>query len=422
MFDIAYRKETLDNGVTLVMERHPTVRSLCIGVWVRVGTRFENPGQNGISHFLEHMLFKGTRDRTPLQVAAHLESLGGELNAFTDREYTCYHATVLTEHRAEAFDILSDILLRSTVPVAEVERERKVLIQEMSMADENPEDSIANFLMRTVWDKSPLGMPVLGTRQTVAGLQRKHLVRYWDDYYRSENVVISVAGNIEFDEIRDLAEKQFVFEPIQKTLAVPQMQNRYLARHRAQVQNVEQLHLMVAFEGVSFRDPQRFDALVLSCHFGGGMSSRLFQEIREKAALAYTVDCDSQYYSDAGLFAFYAALNHGALKKCLGILSREVEAVVAKPLTEEEINRIKSQIRGSILLGSEYVETRQEVMGRNEIMFGRYVPIDEVIYAINQVTPETVQSVAARLFKKEKESAVAIGRKKLTSKQLSLYS
>jgi predicted Zn-dependent peptidase len=405
-----YRKATLANGVTLVAEHHPHVRAVALGVWVRTGSCRERRAQNGISHFIEHMVFKGTEKRDRFEIATFLESLGGDLNAFTDREVTCYHSTVLSEHVEHALDILSDLVVRPTFPKEELERERKVLLQELSMIEESPDDWITDVLFETVWKDQPLGQPIIGNRKTIQSITRAQLMGYFRTWYRPENVTISVAGNVDFDRLRELCEKYFVFgasvEAKPKSKTSP---TTYRRGKRSVPFNSEQTHLLVGFEGVGFKDPYRFDALILSFFLGGGMSSRLFQEIREKAGLAYTVDCDCVPYSDTGLFTIYSAMAPKSLAQSLEIIGREVKRLKETKLTAAEIGLVKGQLKGTILLSSDQMEIRQESLGRNEIVFGRYVSVDEVCRELDRVSPERVRELANRLFTPEKESIVVLG-------------
>jgi predicted Zn-dependent peptidase len=409
-----YQKTELSNGMTLVAEWHPYVRSVSIGVWVKVGSSFESKPLNGISHFIEHMVFKGTESRNPLQIATALESLGGDLNAFTDREFTCYHATVLQEHVEVAFDILSDLLVHPTFPKEEMERERKVLLQELSMVEETPDDCIGDEFFATIWKGEPLGQSVIGTRKSIQAITRSQLIKFFRQYYRAGNIVLSVAGNVPFGQLRELAEKYFSNlskEPVKLSKRIP---SHYQSRQKSVVMNTEQLHLLLGFESVGFRDPFRFDALILSFFLGGGMSSRLFQEIREKAALAYTVDCECIPFSDTGAFSIYVAMAPRSLKPCLEILAREVDRVSRFPLTEKDLNLVKGQLKGTILLSNDQMDTRQESLGRNEIVFGRYISVEEVIEELQRVSPDRVQALAQRIFVRDREAVVTLGKNKVS--------
>lgn len=416
-----FHKSCLDNGLTLVAERHPHVCSVCIGVWVRVGSTLETPANNGISHFIEHMVFKGTEKRTAIEIATVLESLGGDLNAFTDREFTCFHATALKEHLDVAMDVISDLVLRPAFERSDIERERRVLLREMSMVEETPDDWINDIFFETIWASEPLGQTILGTRRSIKRLTRANLVKFFREYYRSENMVISVAGNIDFDDVRKQCEKYFAFAPAQKTLPLSVLTSKYHARKRSVVADTEQTHLMLGFGSVGFKDPYRFEALILSFFLGGGMSSRLFQEIREKAALAYTVDCDYVPFSETGAFSVYVALSARSVPKCLEILRREIENLKQNSLSEKELALVKGQLKGSVLLSSDHMENRQESIGRNEIIFGRYVPVEEVLEQIDRVTTERIHELAKRMFVPENEGAVTIGRQRLGSKALTIF-
>lgn len=405
-----FEKVVLDNGLTLVSERYPHVRSVCLGVWVKVGSAQETPSQNGVSHFIEHMVFKGTQKRDALMLATVLESKGGDLNAFTDREVTCYHATVLNEHIELALDVLSDLVLHPVFDKAQMERERKVLYRELSMVEDSPDDWISDIFFKSVWRDHPLGQPIIGSRKTIHGISRSLLLKFYEQHYRADNMILSVAGNFEFAELRRLVDHYFTFPARQKLLPLMAPPAKYRPRSRVVAMPVDQTHLLVGFEGLGFRSSQRFDALILSYFLGGGMSSRLFQEIREKAALAYSVECDFVPFTDSGVFTVYLATAAKSVKSCLGIIGREIGRLKDTPLTESELDLVKGQLKGTILLSADQMETRQESLGRNEIVFGRHIPVEEVIAEIEEVTPDRVQRLARELFLKEKQAVVTLGR------------
>ncbi len=405
-----YHKAVLDNGLTVVAEKHPHVRSISVGVWVRLGSALESPKTNGISHFIEHMVFKGTEKRTPLELATVLECLGGDLNAFTDREMTCFHATALNENLDEALDVLSDLVIRPTFPKEQLVRERKVLLQELSMVEDSPEEWISDLFFGTVWKDQPLGRPIIGTKKNIREISRAQLLKFFGDHYRPENIVISIAGNInDFNELVDKCEKYFVFPDRAKKPLAKVPPSKYRRGARSEVSDSEQMHMLLGFEGLGFRDSHRFDGLILSFFLGGGMSSRLFQQIREVAALAYSVDCDFIPFMDTGVFNFYVGMAPKSLGPCLKILSKEIERLKTIPLTKKELDVVKGQLKGTILLSNDQVEVRQESLGRNEVVFGRNITVEEVIDEIMRVSPERVQALAQRLFVPEKESIVTLG-------------
>ena len=416
-----FQKTVLENGITLVAETHPHVRSVCLGVWVKVGSSNETPELNGMSHFIEHMVFKGTQKRSALELATVLESLGGDLNAFTDREVTCYHATVLQEHVELAVDVLSDLVLHPVFDKSQMERERKVLLRELSMVEESPDDWINDLFFQTVWKKHPLGQSIIGSKKTIQEMSRNSLLSFYDQYYRPDNIIVSAAGNVEFEKLKALCEKYFALPAKQKFLPLKSPTPKFHSRSRAASADTDQLHMLIGFEGLGFKSPQRFDALVLSFFLGGGMSSRLFQEIREKAALAYSVECDFIPFSDSGVFTVYLATAPKSLKQCLAILARELQHLKETPLSEQELNLVKGQLKGTILLCADQMETRQESLGRNEVVFGRYVPVEEIIEEIERVTPQRIQKLAQNVFVKGRESIVTLSRNKPRSARLNLF-
>ena len=404
------------------MERNEHVRSVSAGVWVKVGSGLEKRPLNGVSHFLEHMVFKGTSKRSGLDIATVLESLGGDLNAFTDREVTCYHCTVLSEHVDVALDVLSDLTLNPTFPKGEIELEKKVLLQELSMVEESPDDQIYDLFFRNVWKDQPLGQPVIGTRETIESFSRTVAQKFYNQYYHPSNMVISVAGNIDPEHIIEECEKLFRSKEKKRPPKTAKQNVAYFPTHKKFVTPTDQLHLIVGFEGLSMHDSARFEALVLNFYLGGGMSSRLFQEIREKAGLAYTVDCDFIPFSDAGLCAIYLGLQPKSLSKCLSILGKEIQAVTQKTISPKALELVKSQIKGSIILSSEQTESRQESLGRNEVCFGRHITPEEMVREVDKVDVERVQEIAKRLFVSEKESTITLSRAKPKLKEVTLFS
>ncbi|NBX75567.1 MAG: insulinase family protein [Proteobacteria bacterium] len=416
-----FRKAVLSHGVTLVAESHPYVRSVSVGVWVRVGSVNESPTLNGVSHFIEHLAFKGTKTRAPQQIATVLEGLGGDLNAFTEREVTCFHATVLNEHIDIALDVLSDLVVNPTFPKSEVERERKVLLQELSMVEESPEDSIYDSLFRQVWKGESLGQPIIGSRKTIQGLSRSMVERFFEDHYQPTNIVVAVAGGIEFEPLKERCEHYFRFNKPQQKLTLKRHPVRYHQRHWFQKNTSDQLHCLVGFEGVGVRDPKRYAYLLLSFVLGGGMGSRLFQEIREKAALAYSVDCDFLPFAETGIFTVYTGMSSRSLGKSLEILSAEFEKLRENDLPTEELDRVKGQLKGMILLSADQMEARQEALARNEILFGRAIPVEEVLASIDAVTQDDLRQAAKELFVPEKESLVVLSKNKPKLKKLSVF-
>lgn len=406
-----FRKDILENGITIVQEKH-LGRSASVGVWVKVGSGVESSSINGISHFIEHMVFKGTQKRTAFEIATALEALGGDLNAFTDREVTCYHATVLSEHIPVALDVLSDLVLHPTFPKVELERERGVLLQELSMIQDNPEEWIHDLHFSAIWPKDALGQPIIGTKKTLHSITRAQLNRFFENHYRPENMVVSVSGNVDFDAFVALCKRHFLSSKGQEPLPLGKKAPQYRSIKKHVSVDADQMHFLLGFEGVAFDDPYRFDALVLSYFLGGGMSSRLFQEVREKAGLAYTVDCDFIPFHQTGLFTIYVALAPRTLNACVDILKKELISLVHTPLSKKDVDFVKGQLRGTILLSSDQMEVRQESIARNQILFDRYISVEEIIEEIEKVSPARIQELAKRIFVPEKESVMTLGKVK----------
>ncbi|MBI4404295.1 MAG: insulinase family protein [Deltaproteobacteria bacterium] len=418
----SYLKRSLSNGVTLIAEKHPQVCSVSVGVWVRAGSCSEEPKRSGVAHFLEHMVFKGTQKRTALEIATIIESLGGELNAFTDREFTCYHATVLSKHIDVALDVLSDLVLRPNFAKKEIEREKKVLLQEMAMVEETPDEWVGDLLFQTVWKGEPLGQPIIGTRKTVRDLSQADLQHFFTEHYCADNMIVAVAGNIDFEALLASCEKCFGSVPARKTLLLSAMPSQYKNHKRFVYSDCEQVHFLAGYQGVGFKDPYRFDALILSFFLGGGMSSCLFQEVREKAALAYSVECEMVPFTGTGLLTIYVATASKWLIQCQDIIARELARLKSSPISQQDLDVVKGQLSGMILLSSDQMESRQESLGRNEIIFGRYVPVEEVIDEIGRVDSERVWVTAKNIFIKGKESAVVLGKHKVNCRSLSMVS
>lgn len=416
-----FRRMTLENGATLVAERHPNVHSVCIGIWVKVGASLEKPAQGGISHFVEHMVFKGTEKRSAIEIVTALEGVGGDLNGFTDKEFTCYHAIVLSEHLEIALDVLGDLVFHPTFPKEEFDRERKILLQELRMVEESPDDWITDIFLKEVWKGEPLGQPIVGDRRSIARISRSHIVRFYDEHYRPDNLIISVAGNFDFEFLKDRCEYFFGSAARERRSVTSRRPSQYHRRRKHVVANTEHLHLLLGFEGLGVCDPQRFELLAIVFLLGGGMSSRLFQEIREKAALAYLVDCDYLPFSETGVFSIYVATTSNWLGRCLRILGRELHRLKAGPLPEQELEFVRGQLRGAVLLSADEMSTRQESLARNESIFGRYVPVEETIERIDNLTAERIQETAARLFVPEKESVFTLGTSKPRIKGLSIF-
>jgi predicted Zn-dependent peptidase len=410
-------KTYLKNGLTVVTEEMPDALSTTIGVWVRNGSRFESKKERGISHFIEHMLFKGTEKRSPLDIAGELECVGGVLNAFTGREYTCYYAKVLNKDLPLATDLLADIVINSTFDKVELDRERLVILQEISMVDDTPDDIIHDEFAASMWRGHPLGSPVLGTEKTVGAFTRDDLVEFYRSRYYPENMLITVAGGVKTRSVLRLLKKAFAGgigdgEEVKRVLTKPaSMKGVKLIR-----KPLEQAHLCMGMPVSSQTHPDRYKLYVLNTMLGGGMSSRLFQEIREKRGLAYSVYSYLSLVSDAGSLVIYAGTSAKDFKKVVNLVLKELKAFASGGITTKEFSRAKEQLKGGMLLGLETSDSRMMKLARDEMYYGRYVPVKEVVAEIDKLTLRTVKSLAARVLRPGDMTLVAIG--KLTRRQL----
>ncbi|MDD3147149.1 MAG: pitrilysin family protein [Candidatus Riflebacteria bacterium] len=352
-----YLKLTLDNGVEIIAERFDTVQSVSIGMFLKSGVLHETPEIMGVSHFIEHMMFKGTKKRTPRMIASEFDRIGGYLNAFTAKDYCCYYARVVKDKLDVAVDVLSDMVINSQFDPEELERERRVILEEIKMYEDSPDEIIHELLGQNIWQNSRLGNPILGTAETVAGMKRDQIFEVFNRQYVTGNLLICVAGNFEWEALKKLIEKKL--KPLRKGSFKPREAVVKPSTSSTVFQkDIEQVHLTLGTEGVPFSDNRRFAMTILNAAFGGGMSSRLFQEIREKRGLAYTVYSYHTSYKKAGLFGIYAGTSMEHLKSVLELFHSELEKVAAKGLTTKELEDTREQLKGNLLIALESTTNR----------------------------------------------------------------
>lgn len=416
-----FKKTVFPNGLTVLSERHPEFRSLSVGVWVKVGTRHEKLKEVGVSHFLEHMVFKGTKKRSALDIAREVDRVGGDFNAFTSRENTCFHVLLLDRDIGLGLDILGDVILNSTFDANELERERKVILQEISMVDESPEELAHDLFYELFYPTHGIGRPILGTEKSINGLKRSEVMKYFFTHYRPDQIVISVAGNVThatvLRKLAPLVKKKWPGRPSRIPKSEPkEVHDTHKPPQAASGQwwierNTEQCHVIWAVPGPTYTSKDRFAAFLLNVYLGGGMSSTLFQEIREKNGLAYTVYSSLAPYTDTGIFSIYAATNASQVPLCLKLVEECVRQVKDKPLKKKELETIKDNLKGTILLSADSAESRMSSIARNELVFGRYVSVEEVCKQVDAVTPEDLQRLAHKLFADEQRSVLVLGPK-----------
>ena len=403
---MSVEKTELANGLRIVTDRVDTVQSVSLGLWVDAGTRHEAEAENGVSHFLEHMAFKGTPTRSAFRIAAEIEDIGGHLNAYTSRETTVYHATVLGQHVAVALDVLADILQNSAFDEAELDRERNVILQEIRQAADTPDDVIFDRFQETAFPGQPLGRPVLGTADVISGLPRRALTDYVGTHYGADRMILAAAGALDHDRIVGLAERFLGgIAPAGRARPCPA---RYEGGDWREARDLEQAHLVFGFEGIRFGDEDYYPLAVLSTALGGGMSSRLFQELRERRGLVYSVYTFSSSYLDGGLFGLYAGTGPDEIGELVAAAGAELARAAGEPMDETEIARARTLIKAGALMSLESTAARAERLAMQLQVHGRTIPIEEVAARIDAVDAEDVRRVAERLFS-SKPVVAAIG-------------
>ncbi|MEG2000841.1 MAG: pitrilysin family protein [Evtepia sp.] len=402
-----YQKITLPNGVRILSESVPNVRSAAIGIWIGGGSRQERASESGASHFIEHMLFKGTQTRTAVDIARETDAIGGQINAFTTKECTCFYARVLDTHLSQALDILFDMLYHSRFDESDVEMERGVISEEIGMYQDTPDDLCAERLFASVFKGSALSRPILGRTSTLSKFTGESLNRYRALHYHAQNTVISIAGSFDASLIEEVSAR---FSVLTNPPAIHVSPANYTPAITVKKKAIEQNHLTLAFPGLSFRSPERFSLQLLSSILGGGMSSRLFQELREKRGLCYSVYSYGAGHADTGLFAVYAALNRDMEAQALETICTVIRQFAKDGPTKEELERAREQSKSNVLMGLESTQSRMSHMGRSELFMGVSLSPDDIIDAYDAVTLEEVCALSRRIFRFEDASLSAVGR------------
>ena len=395
------RRTVLPNGLRIVTEALPSVRSVSFGVWVGIGSRDETPRLAGASHFLEHLLFKGTRRRSAWEISAQIEAVGGDTNAFTAKEYTCYYARVLDSDLPLAVDVVCDMLTSSVVSSTDLEVERQVILEEIAMHDDEPGDVVHDLFTEALYGDHPLGRPVIGTNASITAMTRDQVAGFYRRRYTPPQLVVSAAGNLDHDETVRLVEAAFKSFDLPGTPGKPRrggVVHPAVGVLAVRGKETEQAHLVLGVPALHRHDPRRFALGILDQALGGGMSSRLFQEIREQRGLAYSVYSFDTQYADAGLFGVYAGCAPRRAHEVLDLMRIELDKVAAKGLRDEEVSRGKGMLRGATVLGLEDTGSRMSRIGKAELLYGDILSIDEVLARIEAVTPDDVREIAAELF------------------------
>ena len=403
-------RDKLENGIRVIGEPMPHYRSVSMGVWVDAGSVCENEAEAGASHFIEHMLFKGTERRTAAEIAAEMDAIGGNLNAFTAKECTCFYAKVLDEHLPRAADMLADLLRNSKFDEADIEREKGVVCEEILMTEDSPEDMAHETLCALLYENTPLAKPILGTQESVRSFTRETLMDYMGRHYMPNNIVISCAGHFEREALMDALNRYFagggMGEHSPRKVSTLSGGHRF----RAVEKDIEQVHLCLGFPGFALDEDGQYALFVLNNALGGSMSSRLFQSIREARGLAYSVYSYPSSYTETGYFALYAGTGEGTAEQVTALILEELEKLRKNGLTKEEFIRSKEQLKGSYMLGQESTSARSNAIGKMELLRGRVYSEEEIMQRIERITMDDVQAILPKVLDANAMCASAVGR------------
>jgi predicted Zn-dependent peptidase len=401
-------KTTLDNGIRILARRMPSVRSVAMGVWVDVGSRDESLEENGLSHFIEHMIFKGTHRRSAYQIAKEFDTIGGQTNAFTSLETTCYHAKVMDRRLDAMVDILSDIFLHSVFDPTEMERERPVILQEIGMVEDSPDEYVHILSGSNFWGDHPLGRSILGSRENVLRFGAQHIKTFFQRFYQPDRIVISAAGNLDPSTFVDLVAPHF--EAVRRRRRLP---TRTPPCSRSRIQRfqraLEQVHICLSIEALPVTDERRYALSLMNTILGGNMSSRLFQEIRERQGLAYSVYSFVSAFEDTGMMGVYAGVDRKNVRETVSSIRAELVRLREHPVTPEELSNAKEYTKGSLLLASESNENQMVRIAQNEMHFGRFIPMREVLQGVDRVSSEDLLDLARCLFHGDRAAFTLLG-------------
>jgi len=403
-----YRKSVLPNGIRLVTERMPHVRSVAVGVWVETGSRHEPEIRGGVSHLIEHLVFKGTATRTAEDIARTMDSVGGQMDAFTTKEHTCFYVQVLDEHLPLAVELLTDILRHPLFNADELEREKSVVLQEIKMVEDTPDDVIHDIFAAQVWPGHPLGRPILGTRELVTGFSRDAVFGHFTDEYVPPRIIIAVAGNVTHDRVVELFGARFdgfVHDAATRTTEAAALRPSVNIVHK----NLEQVHVVMGFPGLCQAAPRRYAMFVLNDVIGGSMSSRLFQEVRERQGLVYSIHSGVQAYHDTGTVYIYAATDAGNFSKVLKSILKELRDLKKNGVMADELTRAKDHLKGSLMLSLESTSSRMNRLAKHEMHLGSFLTMDAMLAAIDTVKLEDVHALISELLDEEHLALTTLG-------------
>ncbi|MFR4161463.1 MAG: M16 family metallopeptidase [Paraclostridium sordellii] len=405
-----YKIHTLDNGLTIVGEEIPYLKSITLGVWVNAGSRIESEKLSGISHFIEHMLFKGTKNRTSKEIASTIDNLGGQINAFTSKECTCYYVKLLDEHIDIGLDILSDMFLNPLFDKEDIEKERQVILEELKMYEDSPEDLVYDLLMEGVYKTDALGGNIIGTKESLDNMNREIISDYFKKYYVASNSVISISGNFKFEEIVKLIEEKFKNlnkGDVNIEITTPEFHPCFIAKNK----DTEQVNLAISLKAIPLEDREDAYALsIINNIFGGSISSRLFQNIRENKGLVYSIYSAPSLYRKSGELGVYASMSNENLKKVYNLVLEEIDNIRENHLTEEEIRESKEQLKGSYILGLESTSSRMMSIGKSMLLTKKVKDPNDIIESINNIEKARIDLIIDKVFNKENIGICIVGR------------
>lgn len=403
------KTSTLSNGAKVVTEYHPTSKAVCIGLFVNVGTRDEPKGLEGAAHFIEHMVFKGTETRDAYEIARSLEAVGGDLNAYTSREETCFHATCLREHLPMAVDVLADLLSNAQFDLRDFKKEREVILQEVRMSNDDVDELVYDFYFEKAFKGNDLSRPILGTQKSLQGITRRKLVDFYHRRYFPPNMVVSVVGHAQHEEVCEILERTLHVR--KKAVPVRSLRRKPIVKNFVKVENrsLEQVHVLVGLPSASAKDKARFESYIVNAALGGGMTSRLYQKIREKRGMSYTVYSSVHPFSDTGLMITYAATSKKHLTAVVRAILREIKSLKVKGMRTSEIEAYKTQVIGEILLDADNIENRMQSLGANLLLHGRPRTVEDVVADVKSVNADTVQNFFRKYFDLEKMGILVMG-------------
>lgn len=407
-----FKQFKLDNGIRVVCEKIPHMRSVALGLWVATGSRNETPVNNGISHFIEHMLFKGTQKRSAKEIAETIDNIGGQLNAFTGKECTCFYTKTLDSHINTSMELLADMFFNSKFDKKDMDVEKKVIFEEIGMYEDSPEDLVHDLLSETVWEGNSLGYPILGTQKSLNDIDGQVIHDYLKGCYTPENTVIAVAGNFDDDRLAELVGKHFSHwdsnvkgrNPYDKPIFVPNT--------RIKEKDTEQVHICIGFNGIEQGNDKLYAVMAMNNILGGGMSSLLFQKIREEKGLVYSIYSYPSSYKNAGMFTVYAGMNPEHLENVISLVTAEVKKFIKNGIGKDELQKSKEQLKGNYILGLESTSSRMNSIGKSELLLGVIHTPEEILQKIDKVSMETVDEVMKYIFNFENISFSAVGKVK----------